>query len=182
MKTRYFAGLIFLLLITISFAFAKGGDFRIMESAIKINITSPLDSQWYTYIVDSFNWKLIENTTSLISCRYTLNGNPTDFDCSLRSLVISGTEGTNTLSIRIESIDAMATDSIIFNIDTISPDITINSPTATEYPNKVNTIVYTLIETNPNSCWYSVDGINNVPFNCAAASITVPESPENWST
>jgi hypothetical protein len=169
-------------LLALSFAFAKGGDMSIMTATA--SILFPSWGEWYNYTVDYFNWSEDLSLGSATDCSYILNGNSASFSCVDKTVGLpSVQEDTNVLSITIKNaFGQQATDTVTFHIDTISPDITIDSPTATEYPNKVDTINYTLVETNPDSCWFSQNGGANQNFDCTFGSITVPESIEGNNT
>jgi len=53
----------------------------------------------------------------------------------------------------------------IFTVDTTAPEITLLYPLGGIYNYAPNDINYTLIEANPNTCWYDLNGVNTT-FSC----------------
>lgn len=180
MSKKYLFGLMILSIVfasLVSFAYAKGGDVRVMVVA---TIQYPSQNAWYDYEVPYFNITISDFVEFPNYCNYTLNNFSEEFDCSLTSINITASENYNRLVVFVSNNDTgeEAKPVRIFYIDTISPDITITSPLAQNYPDKVDTIDYTLIETNPNTCWFN-DGTTNTTFNCSLGTITFPEVPES---
>ncbi len=55
---------------------------------------------------------------------------------------------------------------VVFFVDSILPQITIVSPSVNSYYNSPTTATMTYVETNPASCWYSLNGGINTSFVC----------------
>jgi len=183
--------LVFLSLLAISLAYAKGGDFRIM--GVGATITYP--NGGYDYQIDHFSWLDSSSEIIIHSCFYELNSmSYTMLNCNPGDVSFSPSLTDNNYLLKLWynfSYDAEpgvnysnVVDVNAFYIDTISPQIVIISPTDASYNSPVTGLYYNIIEANPSSCWYSNDsGQNNHSITCGdnVTSLTSNEGSNIWT-
>ena len=145
----------------------------------QLTIILPENKSYNTTTID-FNYTLIETNND--TCWYNLNdgSNITLPNCD--NTTLSLTEGSYKLTLYANDTVGQTNNTIqYFTIDTTKPIITIDSPQNITYTT-TNTIDlnYTLTETNPNECWYNLDGGTNITLtNCDNTTITTTNGAHN---
>ena len=109
----------------------------------------------------------------------TGTANSTTFTKTLQD----GTYVWNCLVYDNESNSDWYTSNYTLTIDTISPTMNITYPENTTYNTDVTQLNYTYIETNPDKCWYSLNGGANIPITCGqnVTGLTSNEGSNIWA-
>ena len=180
-------------LLALSFAFAKGGDMNVMSTTANGNITYPLEMP-YPIFIDHFNWVYVTSPDGPVhNCFYELDSTRYPIaDCTPGEVAFSEEleDGDYALELFINYTDAsgfkhpqhsLATR--IFFVDTTLPQVDIIYPQAANYGNDITELSYILTETNPDSCWYSLDnGATTFPVVCGEnlTGLTANEGSNTW--
>lgn len=144
------------------------------NTAPTVTITTPAGITYSTNIIDLV---FTVSDPNLDICEYSLNGGPrVSVSCSQGSNTVNGltaSEGSNTWIVyATDTSGNEGNDSISFTVDTVSPGITINSPTNTTI---ASSSVSLDITTDENSvfAWYSIDGgATNISLTGSGTSFT----------
>ena len=144
------------------------------NSAPSLIVLSPDNGSIYSNNNVSLNFSVSDLENNLDSCWYEFeNVNHSISNCMNTSFSISG-NGNHSLAVYAnDSLNYLNSSSATFTIDTLAPNLTINSPSATTY--LVSTILFnaTSIDatTLVNSCWYTINsGTTNQTLSKAGTS------------
>ena len=136
-----------------------------------IIIQSPTNS---TYNIT--NISLNYTVSNQDSCWYSLNGGA---NVSLGSCVntsILGVEGGNSITVYVNSsTNTLNSSTVGFTVDSITPNVSIQSPTNTAY-NSINILLrFTATDANLDKCWYSLNGTNVSLPGCNNITFAAPQ-------
>ncbi|GAH74202.1 unnamed protein product, partial [marine sediment metagenome] len=153
-------------------------------TAPNITITYPLNITYQT-VVTTLNFTLVE--TNQDTCWYAVNDSVNvTTNCSENITGLSSNAGTNTWTVWAnDTAGNIDFDSVTFFVDTIDPNVTIVYPVnGTYYDSAQTQLNYTLNETNPEFCWYSIDGgtTNSTPVTAGQNfTLSSTEGQNNWT-
>ena len=125
-----------------------------------ITIHSPINTIYNHTLID-LNYTV--TGLDIDKCWYSLNGatNITLSNCS--NTTFTGIEGVNqVIAYTNNTLNVTASSSVSFTIDTTNPQISIQSPTATNYTTTNISLNYTASDANKDTCWYVLNGGSNV--------------------
>jgi hypothetical protein len=127
-----------------------------------ISIIYPANT-YYKIGVSALNYTVSGAT----NCWYSLNNGVTNTTipvCGNNITGLTSTEGSNTWRIYAnDSVGNLGSASVTFTIDTIAPAISIISPIATIYNNRMQLVNITALDTNLNTTWF-FNGTANVTY------------------
>ncbi|MBI4116333.1 hypothetical protein HY449_01165 [Candidatus Pacearchaeota archaeon] len=143
---------------------ASAGD----TNAPTIAITSPANGTIYNSIQTVLNYNANDAEGNLYQCWYSLDGgltNSTETSCSGAFAGLVSTQGSNTWTVYAsDTAGNEATDSVVFIVDSIAPNVSITSPTVGATVNGDEAITFTDSELTNAQC--SVD--NATWTNCTS--------------
>jgi hypothetical protein len=135
-------------------------------------IQSPIDNSYTTNSTIHITYS--SSDTNSESCWYSndsLADNTTLADCNTNITSLTWSEGQHTVYIWTnDSAGNLNSSSVTFTIDTITPSLSISTPTNNTFSNDTNLNVnYSASDTNLESCWYANDSLttNTTLSNCA---------------
>ena len=151
-----------------------------------INITYPINNSKFTNNNIRINYTVSD--TNLQAVWWTNNSGTTNWTLSNGVNITNQTWGDGASTTIIYANDTggrINSSAVTFNIDTILPVINITYPLNSSYNINISILNYTYIETNPSSCWYSINnGTTNSTGVIAGinfSSVTSLEGSNNWT-
>jgi hypothetical protein len=129
-----------------------------------VTIVFPEDSE--SYDTDTLNLNYTVTGDYLDRCWYSKNSgvtNSSTVSAGTNWTGLSADEGSNTWTVYCNNTDRVASDSVTFTTDTLSPEINIIYPNGTVdyHASGTNiTLNWSITEENLDSCWYEYDGTN----------------------
>ena len=151
--------------------------------APQIKITYP-GNQNYSVNVSALNYTLTE--PNLDKCWYSTNSGTTNITitCGNNVTGLISNEGTNTWTVWAnDTLGNLNFSSVTFLKDTVKPLISITYPQNISYNINVSSLNFTLVENNPHTCWYSLNGgITNTTSSCISnlTGLVSLEGLNNW--
>ncbi|MEK6824081.1 MAG: hypothetical protein AABY06_03540 [Nanoarchaeota archaeon] len=149
-------------------------DYAINNSAPSLSISSPNSASIYSNTNISLNFLVSDLENNLGSCWYEFEGvNRSLSNCVNTSFIVSGSGNYNLVVYANDSFNYLNSSTINFMIDIISPNVTINSPSATTYTTSTILFNATSIDatTSVSSCWYTLNsGTTNQTLSKAGTS------------
>lgn len=124
----------------------------------EIEIASPLNTTYNTTNI-SLSYRI-----SAGDCFYSLNNGSNTQLPNCTSAPIQASEGLNFLQLFSNNSGNINSSNVSFSVDTIAPELSIQSPTSTTYNSTSVSLAYT---TSGISCYYVLNGVTHSLANCA---------------
>jgi len=144
-----------------------------------VSITSPMATA-YTSTSVALSFSASDNA-AVDKCWYSLdNGDTNTTVANCASATLTGTEGSNTVIVYAnDTTDTVGSSSVVFNVDTLAPSVSITGPTWSNYSTWNITITYTAndVGTSVDKCWYSLtNGSTNISLpSCTSGTLNATE-------
>ncbi|MDD5340158.1 MAG: hypothetical protein PHV13_02825 [Candidatus ainarchaeum sp.] len=154
--------------------------FNIDSITPQVSIQAPTEGTWYDSTSVALNYTA--NDTNLVSCWYVLNGAAPVALPGCANTTITGVQQNNTITVYDnDSAGNVNSSTVGFNIDSIVPQISVQSPVQGKWYNYTSIALnYTANDTNLVSCWYVLNGAAPVALpSCDNGSFTGPEGLDN---
>ncbi len=151
-------------------------SYESQNTAPFLNIISPQNTN-YNMELSSIDYTVSDAEDNLDSCWYSLDNGITNTSmvCGENITGIISEQGDNTWSVWAnDSSGYLGNDSVIFFVDSLSPNVTIEFPVGgANYNNITLDLNFSVVEDNLDSCWYSLDnGITNTTLlGCSDSTI-----------
>jgi hypothetical protein len=146
-----------------------------------INISYSASVSPNSYAISYYNISLFN--TDFTFNKTILNNN----SVSLNYTWDTSTTTEATYVIRVEATDTLGQKSQAFSdnftIDRTAPNVNITYPKNVSYNTNISSLNYTFVETNPSSCWYSINGgITNTSVTCGTnlTNLNSVEGSNKW--
>jgi hypothetical protein len=141
-----------------------------------IAISAPIAAT-YTYTIIQLNY----TATNASACWYYLNGIGPTALTGCANTTITGTEGSNNITVYANSSTGNINRStVLFSVDTIAPGISVQSPANSTYNTTGISLSYSA--SGAASCWYYLNGAGPSALpGCANTSITATEGSNSVS-
>jgi hypothetical protein len=149
-----------------------------VNSTIAITIQSP-QAIIYNYTTIDLNYTV--QGLNIDSCWY---GQSHNFIFGVNSTIggcanisITGFEGSNQVTVYTNNtLNNITSASVSFTIDTINPQISVQSPTATDYTTNNISLNYIASDTNRDKCWYNLNAGPNIALaTCSNTTFTASQ-------
>lgn len=148
-----------------------------------LSISNPVDGEYYNSNIFDVAYDVADPEGNLQMCWYSLDNGNTNFPLlgcggTIDNLQVS--EGSNTLTIYADDYaNNIGSATVTFNVDTIAPEISIIYPfNDVVYSVNINSLQYSVSDTNLDSCSYSIDGGETIIDADCSGSITGLDSVE----
>ena len=109
------------------------------------------------------NYSVNDTHDNLDSCWYNTGSSNISVSCGTNITDLNISQGSNTWTVYAnDTYGNLNISSVTFNVDSILPNLTINLPLNTSYATTNMTFNLTAIDTNIDTCFYSLDELNNI--------------------